>query len=224
METKKPDTLGERIVSARKKKGLLQKELAEKIGISPTALNYYEKNKRKPNIYLICDIAYELGVTIEYILGHERYIDSDLANMISEPIQSIGSKYFYGHILATVIAKSNSARLLEDGNTIVPIIQNDQNISIDKLPLTTLPVVRKVNNGTATQKEIDEVYAVFKYIIEKNIPDDLIQKTFYKIIREETDYTPKLKQLFDQLKKATPEEIDVISKMVEVIASNNKNS
>ena len=39
-------TLGEKIVYYRDKRGLTQKALAERMGITPTRLNYWEKDKR----------------------------------------------------------------------------------------------------------------------------------------------------------------------------------
>ena len=47
------DTFGKRLVSARNKLNLSQKDLAEKLGITPTRLNYYEKDKREPDISMI---------------------------------------------------------------------------------------------------------------------------------------------------------------------------
>jgi transcriptional regulator with XRE-family HTH domain len=62
-------TFGERIVYFRKRASMLQKELAEKAGISPTALNYYEKDKREPNVLTIIKIAKALGVTGDELIG-----------------------------------------------------------------------------------------------------------------------------------------------------------
>ena len=46
-------TLGEKIVKARKNMGISQKELSEKLGISPTRLNYWEKDKRFPPVPML---------------------------------------------------------------------------------------------------------------------------------------------------------------------------
>lgn len=62
-------TFGQRLVSFRTKKQLLQKELAEKIGVSATALNYYEKDKTEPNVLTIAALAQALGVTGNDLLG-----------------------------------------------------------------------------------------------------------------------------------------------------------
>jgi transcriptional regulator with XRE-family HTH domain len=62
-------SFGQRIVAYRSKKGMLQKELAGNAGLSPTQLNYYEKDKREPNIASIKALAQALGITGDELLG-----------------------------------------------------------------------------------------------------------------------------------------------------------
>jgi len=64
-------TFGQRLVAFRTKSGLLQKELAAKIGLSPTALNHYEKDNREPTVLTINALAKALGVTGNDLLGIE---------------------------------------------------------------------------------------------------------------------------------------------------------
>jgi len=62
-------TFGQRLVHFRKIRSLKQKELAEKAGLSATRLNYYEKDKREPNVLTITKLARALGVTGDDLLG-----------------------------------------------------------------------------------------------------------------------------------------------------------
>jgi transcriptional regulator with XRE-family HTH domain len=62
-------SFGQRIVMYRTEKQMLQKELAEKVGISPTVLNYYEKDKREPNVMTIKRLADVLSITGDELLG-----------------------------------------------------------------------------------------------------------------------------------------------------------
>ena len=62
-------SFGQRIVSFRAKKHMLQKELAEKIGILPTALSRYENDVREPDVITITKLAEALGVTGDELLG-----------------------------------------------------------------------------------------------------------------------------------------------------------
>jgi transcriptional regulator with XRE-family HTH domain len=64
-------SLGERITFFRKKLGVSQKGLAATAGISPTALNYYEKGKCEPNILVLMNLAKALNVTGDALLGLE---------------------------------------------------------------------------------------------------------------------------------------------------------
>lgn len=52
----------------RKKKGLTQCALGEKINVSGEAICQYEKGKRKPNIYILRKISKELNCTIEELI------------------------------------------------------------------------------------------------------------------------------------------------------------
>ncbi|MBC8233970.1 helix-turn-helix transcriptional regulator [bacterium] len=62
--------LGKTIKSLRIETGLKQKELAEKIGISPNYLSLIENDKREPSISLIEKIAEVLNIPASYIMWH----------------------------------------------------------------------------------------------------------------------------------------------------------
>ena len=66
-----PPTVGERILQARRAAGLKQKDLAAQLGLTPTALNYYEKNKREPGIEVLKALSSALGVSVDYLMGIE---------------------------------------------------------------------------------------------------------------------------------------------------------
>lgn len=73
-------TFGERIVAIRKEKGLSQKSLAEQLGISPTRLNYWEKDKRFPPIPMLNQISEILGVDGDYLLGRTKTVPEQKEN------------------------------------------------------------------------------------------------------------------------------------------------
>lgn len=82
-------TLGERIVEIRKKRGMSQKKLAEKLNISPTRLNYWEKDKRFPPIPMINAISAALQVDANYLIGQsEIEKNSTPANADMEDVRS----------------------------------------------------------------------------------------------------------------------------------------
>ena len=64
-------TLGERIANLRKKAGLTQEELAEKLGISPQAVSKWENDISCPDVMSIPSLAKILGVSTDTLLSGE---------------------------------------------------------------------------------------------------------------------------------------------------------
>lgn len=65
-------TLGEKIVYYRDKKGWTQKALAERMGITPTRLNYWEKDKREPDVKMLNLLCRTLVVDPKILLSDEE--------------------------------------------------------------------------------------------------------------------------------------------------------
>ena len=65
------ELFSQRIKSVRKQKGIDQIELAEKIGCSSALLCCLENGKKTPSAKILCSLANELGVTIDYLCGRE---------------------------------------------------------------------------------------------------------------------------------------------------------
>lgn len=61
--------VGMRIALAREAVGLTQEQLAKMIGISPTAICYYEYGMRKPPLHHLLEIATVTEQPIEFFLG-----------------------------------------------------------------------------------------------------------------------------------------------------------
>ena len=62
-------TFGESLVFYRTKKGLSQKELAARLNITPTRLNYWEKDKRQPDVPMIKALSSELETSADVLIG-----------------------------------------------------------------------------------------------------------------------------------------------------------
>ena len=60
---------GELIKTARKNKGLTQKQLAEKTGLAVVTIQQYERNLRQPRLENIQKIAEALDSTPTYLMG-----------------------------------------------------------------------------------------------------------------------------------------------------------
>lgn len=91
MEDKKLESdLGTRILECRKKKGLTQIQLAQKINKSESTIQKYEANVVRPNIAIIDLLAKVLGTTSQYLtygIG-ECQVKDDIA-LIQEAIDNI---------------------------------------------------------------------------------------------------------------------------------------
>lgn len=73
-------TFGERLVYYREKAGLKQKQLAEALAITPTRLNYWEKDKREPDLKMLEAICEILNVECDVLLGRKNSDDSISSN------------------------------------------------------------------------------------------------------------------------------------------------
>ena len=66
--------LGEKITALRKNKGLTQEQLAEKLGISASAVSKWETNSSYPDITMLCPLARALETNIDTLLQFEETI------------------------------------------------------------------------------------------------------------------------------------------------------
>lgn len=62
-------TLAERLVQLKKEKGIKQKAIAEKAGLSLRGYQRYEKGEREPNASTLMRLADIFGVSIDYLVG-----------------------------------------------------------------------------------------------------------------------------------------------------------
>lgn len=66
--------VGKRIQSARKAKGLTQKQLGEIVGLATGTIQQYELSKREPNLETLQKIASALGVPLSQLLTQNEQI------------------------------------------------------------------------------------------------------------------------------------------------------
>lgn len=70
-------TFADNITALRKKQNKKRQEVADDLGISRSSLEYYEKNKRKPDIEVLTKIADYYGVSADYLLGRTNAETTD---------------------------------------------------------------------------------------------------------------------------------------------------
>ena len=65
-------TVGERIQEARKKAGMKQSDLAEKLGVAVITIGQYERGKREPSLKQLIRIAAVLGVSWDSLVTEDE--------------------------------------------------------------------------------------------------------------------------------------------------------
>lgn len=117
--------VGERIKQARTSKGITQKELAERIGVTQQNLAQYERGKRNPKIKTIKRFAQALNIPlmelipIDNVCVNEHNIKQDFNKKNTEASKSIPANKIRIHIdtaeLDKAIEKANRLKqLLQD--------------------------------------------------------------------------------------------------------------
>lgn len=77
-------SLGERLKSLIKEKGLEQQEIAAILGIKPPTFSGYVINKREPSLERLKQFAVYFAVSIDYLLGYSDIRDPYLGHFPDE--------------------------------------------------------------------------------------------------------------------------------------------
>ena len=78
--------LGRKIARLRKRQGLTQQALAERLGVSDKAVSKWERGESVPDISVLKNIADLFGVTVDYLIssGHEDEPDDVIEVVVDE--------------------------------------------------------------------------------------------------------------------------------------------
>ena len=113
--------IGKRLQSIRKKRGLTQKELGEKLGLTREAIASYEAGRSRLMDTILIDLAGILRVSINEILGLKRQTDeTPISRRWAKRMEIIESlpESIKKHILRTLddVIKANTRQsIFEDG-------------------------------------------------------------------------------------------------------------
>ena len=83
------ERIGPFIAELRKKKNLTQKELAEQLGVTQTAVSKWEKGVSFPDLFLIEDLSNILGVKISELLNGECFSEPSPINHTEELVSGL---------------------------------------------------------------------------------------------------------------------------------------
>lgn len=82
-------TLGMRIASLRRERGLTQEALARAIGVSAPAVSKWETDASCPDIALLCPLARALGTNVDTLLAFEEDLPRDqIAECVAEVVKT----------------------------------------------------------------------------------------------------------------------------------------
>src|SRR5262245_56624563 len=102
MDKKRDERLGSRIRRARQERGITQKCLADRVGISPQGLNMIETNKTPdPAASRVREIARVLRVRADYLLGLSEKMDAELVPALASYHGKLGTPGWYPGLLMT---------------------------------------------------------------------------------------------------------------------------
>ena len=146
-------TLGEKIREARRKCGLSQEQLAEKMSVSRSAIAKWETDKGLPDVGNLKVLARLLNVSVDHLLDETETVDE---LVIREPYNL--SAYGYG---CNKVKKNRVVRDKFPDATIYPLL-GQQDIASLELHVDNTPDCR--SNPLDRVKNTDKAF----YLIEKD--------------------------------------------------------
>ena len=83
------DKIGKFILDCRKKKGLTQEALAEKLGVSSKSISRWENGNTMPDYSLLKDLCSELDISVNDLLSGERISENNYMNKCEENLVNL---------------------------------------------------------------------------------------------------------------------------------------
>ena len=186
--------IGNYIQSLRKKSGLTQKELADKLNISFQAVSKWENGEALPDVMLLLDLANILGTTVANILSGENIVRKNLKQIrIADVVAGFeamnkmkacfgANSYFYKGMIEGINSKMNM--------NIEEYLNNPQ--YIEMLYAEVILQAIEFDNAYVDMQEVEAFFnnkKMVKYIKEKITTGSInIEKQF---LRPRSDMNPK---------------------------------
>lgn len=206
--------IGERIRAIRKSKGMTQKQVAEECGMADSAIRKYESGSQKPKLETLQRIATALNVSPTYLIGYddkivrpEQYTSVELEEIRSGALESY-RQYTESHNLEE---SPNRKRMNfpKAGEINIPTDIDPEWAELDE----------KMKLGTATDEEAARFKELLLESIEtsKEIMPMLLERI--KKLQEKSGALKELERILDSAERATPEELNKIARLSEVITN-----
>lgn len=161
---------GKRLKILREEKGLTQKDLAEKLSLTPKAISFYELGSREPSGDALIRMAHILGTTTDYLLGNSTMKEVNqktgrgvripvLGRVVAGiPIEAIEEILDYEEITPEMAATGDFFALQVRGDSMLPTLKDGDVVIVKKQPTVDSGdiAIVLVNGNDATVKEIKE--------------------------------------------------------------------
>lgn len=141
--------LNQILVSLRKRDGLTQEQLAEKIGVSRQAVANWEKGESTPDISNCISLANLFGVSIDELVGH-----SDPSTGAIPP----KGKYFFGSLTVgsrgqiVIPKKARDVFNIQEGDQLLLLGDDERGLAL--LPAHAMnEFIQAFNTNTFSKKE-----------------------------------------------------------------------
>lgn len=138
--------IGRRINEVLAEKGIMQKQLANRIGVTDNTISYYLSGKRYPDIEKLIEIARCLGVSTDYLLGISSVstTDTDIKTICEST--GLSEESFY------VLQYFKSANLTEYIDTINFFIESELDTMWNDYEIDTLTISEEREKLSHNQK------------------------------------------------------------------------
>lgn len=139
-------TLPEKIKQARKKAGLSQKELAEKLNMNLRTYGSYERGERDVSTAVLLKLCKALNISSDYLLGRKEPIESNITILPQKNVRMIpvyesvsagfgayADDYVVGYMPLYILNEEeaeNTMCIIVTGDSMYPKIENGDKIQV----------------------------------------------------------------------------------------------
>ena len=196
------------IQTARKSKGITQRELAKKIGVTETAIKQYENSINLPSYETVLKICEVLDTTWESLFKYElMHNDSNIiSNLFEKGVQEIN----------TIIAEQNGLEMQQMGYTGIWYVDNVYKLFLfnenEILSSDSFPILEVLNYSLKIKKELHQKYKekMLNFLIGKLKHKEKTNQWLIDALEDDKNFREKLKgispskvnEIFDKLVKS----------------------
>ena len=156
------------IIVQRKKRGLTQEKLAEKLDVSSAAISKWERGISTPELSMVCKLADCFEISVDELLGRtncllpeeEKYSENSMKQYDLELRKNVAAKY------ENRVGKANLLDELADVDD--KVIQ----LVLRKLNNTTLLCALAGASGTVCKRFLDNLSGRMVCFIDKHMEDE----------------------------------------------------